>query len=378
MHRHITRLAAVAVLLTASAAHADEILNIGDPAPKLTVSGWVKGEKVDSFEPGKTYVVEFWATWCGPCRASIPHVTELSHKYKEKGVRFIGVDVWENELEKVKPFVEEMGAKMDYNVALDSVPEGASPGDGAMAKNWMMAASENGIPAAFIIHDGKIAWIGHPMKMDDPLAKVVAGTWDSKSLAATRLAEKRKEKKMVAVQMKIITPYRSRDYRATLSAIDEVIAADPEMANEPMIGSLRLHSLNATGATDEAIKLGEKLLKSFHDDPMALNNAFYGVIDLGLPRAPDPRMAKLALQATLRADELTKGEQYSFLDTLAIAQYRTGDAAGAVATEEKAIKLLDNAVSPEVRKSSGFQNYRKRFESNLETFRKAAEKGGKA
>ncbi len=378
MYRHITRLAAVAVLLTASGAQADEILNIGDPAPKLAVSGWVKGEKVDSFEPGKTYVVEFWATWCGPCRASIPHVSELAHKYKEKGVRFIGVDVWENNLEKVKPFVEEMGAKMDYNVALDSVPEGASPGDGAMAKTWMLAAGENGIPAAFIVHDGKIAWIGHPMSMDDPLAKVVAGNWDAKAIAATRLAEKRKEKKMVAVQMKIITPYRSRDYRATLSAIDEVIAADPEMANEPMIGSIRLHSLNATGATDEAIKLGEKLLKSFHDDPMALNNAFYGVIDLGLTRAPDRRIAELALQAARRADELTKGAQYSFLDTLAIAQYRTGDAAGAVATEEKAIKLLDNAVSPEVRQSSAFQNYRKRFESNLETFRKAAEKGGKA
>ncbi len=378
MHRHITRLAAVAVLLTATGAQAEEILNIGDPAPKLSVSGWVKGEKVETFEPGKTYVVEFWATWCGPCRASIPHVSELAHKYKEKGVRFIGVDIWENNLEKVKPFVEEMGAKMDYNVALDSVPEGGSPGDGSMAKNWMMAAGENGIPAAFIIHDGKIAWIGHPMSMDNPLAKVVAGTWDAKAIAATRLAEKRKEKKMVAVQMKIITPYRSRDYRGTLSAIDEIIAADPEMANEPMIGSIRLHSLNATGATDEAIKLGEKLLKSFHDDPMALNNAFYGVIDLGLPRAPDRRIAELALQAARRANELTKGEQYSFLDTQAIAQYRTGDAAGAVATEEKAIKSLDNAVSPEVRKSSGFLNYRKRFDSNLETFRKAAEKGGKA
>ena len=90
----------------------------------MAVSSWVKGDKVEEFEPGKTYVVEFWATWCGPCRASIPHLTELAQKYKDKDVRFIGVDVWERDTSLVKPFVEEMGDKMDYSVALDGVPEG--------------------------------------------------------------------------------------------------------------------------------------------------------------------------------------------------------------------------------------------------------------
>ena len=74
-----------------------DILNLGDPAPPLTVSSWVKGDKVEKFEPGKMYVVEFWATWCGPCLESIPHLTELAHKYKDKGVRFIGVDIWEQD-----------------------------------------------------------------------------------------------------------------------------------------------------------------------------------------------------------------------------------------------------------------------------------------
>src|SRR6476661_7319275 len=68
-------------------------LVVGDPAPKITVSKWVKGTPVANFEKGKLYVVEFWATWCGPCKVSIPHLTELAKQYKN--VKFIGVSIWE-------------------------------------------------------------------------------------------------------------------------------------------------------------------------------------------------------------------------------------------------------------------------------------------
>ena len=63
---------------------------LGDPAYPLVGLTFVKGEPVE-FTPGKVYVVEFWATWCPPCKDSIPHLTELSKKYEDQGVVIIGI-----------------------------------------------------------------------------------------------------------------------------------------------------------------------------------------------------------------------------------------------------------------------------------------------
>src|SRR5437588_12539911 len=75
--------AGLALVLAAPAARADGTLSVGDPAPKLQVKEFVKGDPVKELEKGKVYVVEFWATWCGPCRATIPHLTELAKEHKD-------------------------------------------------------------------------------------------------------------------------------------------------------------------------------------------------------------------------------------------------------------------------------------------------------
>jgi thiol-disulfide isomerase/thioredoxin len=174
-------------------------LKAGDKAPPIKVEKWVKGAPVTKFEPGKIYVVEFWATWCGPCRVSMPHLSEMQAAYKDKGVTFIGTNVWEptggakytdETLTKVEDFVKEQGDVMAYTVAYDG-------GSKVMADTYMTAAGQNGIPASFLIDKtGKIAWIGHPMYLELPLEALLAGETNPEALAAS--AKKAQELKKAA------------------------------------------------------------------------------------------------------------------------------------------------------------------------------------
>jgi thiol-disulfide isomerase/thioredoxin len=146
---------------------------IGDAAAPLAITEWVKGKAVDVKNGQNICVVEFWATWCGPCRVSIPHLTKLQKRFKDKGVVVVGIS--DETADKVKPFVEQQAEKMDYVVAIDDARKSN--------KGYMEAYGQNGIPHAFIVgKDGKVLWHGHPMAgLDQALEDMLAGKYDLQS-----------------------------------------------------------------------------------------------------------------------------------------------------------------------------------------------------
>ncbi len=162
MKNQILSIAVAAVSLISSVSAA--ALKAGDTAPKVQVASWAQGSGVKEFEGDKVYIVEFWATWCGPCVEVIPHLNEIYKKNKAKGLVVIGSNVGEDAA-TVSTFVKSMAGKMTYNVAVDD-PKGG----GWMNTHWLTAAEQNGIPCAFVVNKkGKIAFIGHPMELKESL-----------------------------------------------------------------------------------------------------------------------------------------------------------------------------------------------------------------
>jgi len=308
-------------------------LKVGDPAPPLVAGKWVKGEPVTKFEPGKMYVVEFWATWCGPCRVSIPHLTELQHKYKDE-VTFIGMSVWENNQADVEPFVKEMGDKMDYRVAMDDVSEG---GRGKMAETWMAAAEQRGIPAAFLVDkSGKIAWIGHPMALEAVLKKAVAGTFDSAQQAAT---DTRKQE----LSQKLGQALQSRDLDSALKVVDEIEQFDPAVAGQ--LQGLRFQINLEKKDYPAAYAAAAKAAEAMNDNPQALNEIAWTIAD---KEGIEQRDLDMALKIAERAAELTKHQDAAILDTLARVHFDKGNKAKAIEIQTVAVEKADDSLKQEL------------------------------
>lgn len=164
------------------------LLTIGSKAPELQIEHWLstgegRFQPVTKFEPGRVYLVEFWATWCGPCVASMPHLAALQEKYRDQGVQIISIS--DETPEEIAEFlklpvpVAEGARELTYGELTKSYCLVTDP-DRTVYRDYLEAAGQRGIPRAFLIgKTGEIEWIGHPMSgLDKALQDVLEGTWD--------------------------------------------------------------------------------------------------------------------------------------------------------------------------------------------------------
>jgi thiol-disulfide isomerase/thioredoxin len=314
-------------------------LNIGDPAPVLQSAKWLKGTPVPKFERGKLYVVEFWATWCGPCKENIPHLTEMAKKYKDR-VSIIGVDIWENAkpgvgdpMARVATFVKEKGTVMDYIVAADGPEE-------TIANTWMKPAGEQGIPCSFIVDkEGKIVWIGHPATMESVLEKVVAGTYDPAPVKEAR-----------ETHLQLLRPVEeamaARDYPAAVGLIEKAVAKQPSL-----FYSLAYPYLTALFHSDEkkGMAVAHKILAETDAEGKPLPGAYQMVGSL-LATEPNLSPASYRFGTEVLDEALQKWpKDYMYLMMKASIFFHQGDKAEALRLAKGALSAAQSSTqkSPE-------------------------------
>ena len=410
MKSSLTRAAALLALpglaLTLAAAE------LGDPAAPLKISEWIKGDPVNLADAKgkKIVVVEFWATWCPPCRTSIPHLTDLAKKYKDKDVVIVGIS--DEKPPVVKSFVEKMGPKMDYVVAIDD--------DNATAEGYMRAYDQNGIPHAFLVDKtGRVVWHGHPMGgLDKALEEAVAGKLDLDKVRKRSRAEAKLqdyfqlllsggdeaktaelEKELVALDQELgglmdgqkfdPADIRKRarfsrllrEYQQTYLSGEDVPAAKlaemektlTELApagfelatyKQEMSASkaFREYMMEATttARAEKLAELGKKLEGLDSKNHQMLNQiAWILLTDENVKK----RDVALATRIAKAAYDACEGKDASVVDTYARALFDSGKVDDAIREQKKAIELCQD------------DDMRKEFEANLQTYQ--AKKSGK-
>jgi thiol-disulfide isomerase/thioredoxin len=323
---------------------------VGSKAPALNIEHWLsdgngKFPHTTKLEAGKVYVIEFWATWCGPCVSSMPHLSELQTKFADKGVQIISVS--DEDLETVETFLKrEVRGKDNQTYAeLTSSYSLTTDPDGSTYEAYFEAAGLEGIPSAFIVgKSGEVEWMGHPMEMDEPLAEVVEGTWDRAAFVVKMKEEAEREAAMEKLQMKlgkmmqaVQAKLEAGEAEAGLKLLDEAIADEENAVLKPTLEQIRQQLVVMYVGGEEGAKVLKQIAQKNAGDPVMLNQVAWTIYQQHLEEPVDEAVLSAAL-VVAEAAVAAAPEEGAILDTLAHLLHAQGKLDQAIEVQEKALK----------------------------------------
>jgi thiol-disulfide isomerase/thioredoxin len=337
MKRHVIAGLAALLLAAPTSVAQDEAekpvgpsISVGDVMPTLTDVTWLKGEPVTEWEPGQIYVIDFWATWCGPCRLSMPHLNDLAKRYRGKGVTLIGAAIWPRSGQiPTIDWVKDHDAEMDYPIAEDI--------DRKTATAFMDAVGRTSIPSTMIIgRDGRLAWHGNPFFwVEEVLEAVVEGNYDAEAMQ--KMFDERLEEED-RTWGKVQEARRNGDHESAAAGIGRLIKSDPLRHGNKRV--YRYEVMIDGGLLDDAAAWGRELVAGpLAKESAELNKLAWKIVD-PTGNIPDSKQdLVLARLAADRANDLAHGKSASILDTVARVMFVQGEIEAAIETQQAAVDL---------------------------------------
>jgi len=332
------------LISTSGSAEAQEqaavTLSVGDNVPALEGITWLQGDAVKSFdEKGKVYMLELWATWCGPCVAIIPHVNDLHKKYTDKGLVVVGMNVWEDKIELPTNFLKKQGDAMSYRVAYSD----GTKGD--FATNWLKPAGVKGIPHAFLIKDGIILYSGHPGQLEDSsIEAMLAGKYDAAAEATKQEAAAKEE---AALRAKIMPLFQKKDWDGILSLAKTLDNSNPAKLQ------LQLTAISEKGDWKALTEIRKELL-SKKDSPITVSDLDQNAA-LGMKAgegAKEYAVASLASFESAAADAPAPEQLHKMLMSSRL-NFLAGNTDAAKADLAAAKAHLDKVDNPQMKQQLG-------------------------
>ncbi|MFT7485009.1 MAG: peroxiredoxin [Candidatus Paceibacteria bacterium] len=347
-------------------------LAIGDPAPDIEVSHWLKGDAVPSFAAGQIYVLEFWATWCGPCVGNMEHLSKIQEAYADRGVTVIGLS--DEALQTtVKFLLKPAGAaprmqndRARYTLATDP--------DRSVHQAYFEAAGLRGIPAAFVIgKDARIEWFGHPVDLDPVLAAVEAGTWDRDQYLRRNQEQFASDRVLRNIERGMNKALREHNWKLALEFMDQLIVSGEDIFVATKYGILMSRMKEYKRGYAYA---NQMLAQAWNSNAWVCFQL--GWITLGTSKFPfdeSHRDLDFALKAAKRATQLESSSDY--FSILARIHIQREEPVLAVEPQRSAIAILEKErplVLPH--QLEGFEAQLLKLKATLATYEEQAKSAG--
>jgi thiol-disulfide isomerase/thioredoxin len=337
-------LALACLLFVPTATAADR--EVGDTAPSLSDVEWLQGKPVPSFGDGRVYVLDFWATWCGPCIRSIPHINAMANELRDD-ITVIGVAIWPREtMTPTDEYVQKRGDEMAYTIAEDI--------DGQTAKSFMEAAGRNGIPTAMVIDGaGILTWMGHPQDgMDEVVRGILDGSFDRVAWAEAKAIEMAAAEALkdaaTPLQKAFQSAMKEDRFAEAAASAQELVTLDDSLAYYVIYA---YQALNKDGRQDEAVSYALDATRGpLGQDASALNWLSWDIVAPEREAEPTAAELDLALVAATKANELGKHADPSVLDTLARVHWRRGNMLMAAMLQQRAVDMAPEEMRQQLKK----------------------------